>query len=173
MQDKKQKTATNKASMKRRNSYSDLGLVISLSVFVCILSKCLMFGFTWAGIVWLSLTLAYFVVSFMFPSDGKIVKHSTTAYLIISVVVACSLILFDRKATPELHAFAGTGDTIQDAQIIEEAPPVEEYVPYVPDTTAVDTTKIDTAAVHSDTQTDIPEAENAVEAAPSDTAAVN
>ena len=32
-------------SMQRRNPYSDLGLVIALSVFICILVKCLLFGF--------------------------------------------------------------------------------------------------------------------------------
>lgn len=132
--------------MKRRNSYSDLGLVISISVFICILTKCVLFGPTWGGIVWLVITLVYFFLSFKYPSEGKVVRHSTTTYLILSVVVATSVVLFDRKATPELHAFAGTGDTIQDVHIVEEAPPVEEYIPYVLDTTVVDTAVVDTTA---------------------------
>lgn len=125
--------------MQRRNPYSDLGLIVALSVFICILTKCLLFGFTWVSIVWLILSCAYFYVSWRFPSSGKVVKHSTTFFLLISVIAVAGILLFDKNARPVMHAFEGTGDTIQDAVIVEEEPIVPIYVPQPEDTVQQDT----------------------------------
>lgn len=117
--------------MRRRNSYSDLGLVVAVSVFICVLVKCLLFGFTWVSIVWLVFSCVYFYVSWHYPSNSAVVKHSTTLFLVLSVVAVVSAILFDKNARPVMHAFEGTGDTIQDAVAVEEEPiaPIYEAEP--------------------------------------------
>ena len=125
--------------MQRRNSYSDLGLVVALSVFICILVKCLLFGFTWVGIVWLLLACTYFFLSWRYPSDSKVVKHATTTFLALSVLAVAGVLLFDKNARPVMHAFEGTGDTIKDAEVVEEEPIVPIYVPQPEDTVAEDT----------------------------------
>ena len=125
--------------MQRRNPYSDLGLVVAISIFICILVKSFLFGFTWIGIIWLLLSCAYFYVSWREPSDSRIVKHATTFYLVFSAVALLGVLLFDKNARPEMHAFEGTGDTIQDAVIVEEDPIVPIYVMEPEDTLVSDT----------------------------------
>lgn len=125
--------------MQRRNSYSDLGLVVAISIFICILVKSFLFGFTWIGIIWLLLSCAYFYVSWREPSDSKVVKHTTTIFLVLSAVALIGILLFDKNARPEMHAFEGTGDTIQDAVIVEEEPIVPIYVMEPGDTLVSDT----------------------------------
>lgn len=122
--------------MKRRNPFSDLGLVIAISVFICILIKSLLFGITWGSIIWIIISCAYFVISWKFDSQSNVVKHSTTAFLVLSVIAATAVVLFDKKATPQMHAFEGTGDTIQDVQIIDLGPQVNMYETLPDDTTA-------------------------------------
>lgn len=129
--------------MQRRNSYSDLGLIVAISVFVCIFVKSLLFGFTWVGIIWLMLSCAYFYVSWRYPSHGAVVKHSTTAYLLLSVVAIAGIVLFDQNARPVMHAFEGTGDTIQDAALVEEEPIVPIYEPQPEDTLLQDTAALE------------------------------
>ena len=125
--------------MQRRNPYSDLGLVVAISIFICILVKSFLFGFTWIGIIWLLLSCAYFYVSWRGPSEGKVVKHATTIFLVLSAVAIIGILLFDKNARPEMHAFEGTGDTIQDAVIVEEEPIVPIYVMEPGDTIVSDT----------------------------------
>ena len=125
--------------MQRRNPYSDLGLVVAISIFICILVKSFLFGFTWIGIIWLLLSCAYFYVSWRGPSEGKVVKHATTIFLVLSAVALIGILLFDKNARPEMHAFEGTGDTIQDAVIVEEEPIVPIYVMEPGDTLVSDT----------------------------------
>ena len=125
--------------MQRRNPYSDLGLVVAISIFICILVKSFLFGFTWIGIIWLLLSCAYFYVSWREPSDSKVVKHTTTIFLVLSAVALIGILLFDKNARPEMHAFEGTGDTIQDAVIVEEEPIVPIYVMEPGDTIVSDT----------------------------------
>ncbi|MBR1667262.1 MAG: hypothetical protein IJ693_03165 [Bacteroidaceae bacterium] len=135
--------------MQRRNSYSDLGLVVAVSVFICILLKCLLFGFTWVGIIWLILSCAYFYVSWRYPSEDKVLKHATTLFLLLSVVAIVGIALFDKNARPVMHAFQGTGDTIQDAVIEEEEPIVPIYVPVPEDTLQEDTASSEQAVTDS------------------------
>ena len=125
--------------MQRRNSYSDLGLVVALGVFICILVKCLLFGFTWVGIFCLLLACAYFYLSWRYPSDSKVVKHATTAFLTLSALSIAGVLLIDKNTRPVMHAFEGTGDTIKDAEVVEEEPIVPIYVPQPEDTLAEDT----------------------------------
>ncbi|MBQ0022160.1 MAG: hypothetical protein KBT29_02860 [Prevotellaceae bacterium] len=122
--------------MKRRNPFSDLGLVIAVSAFICILVKCLLFGFTWVSIAWILISCVYFFISWKFPSEGKIVKTSTLFFLILSVCAAVSVVLFDKNAQPQMHAFEGNGDTIADEQVVEVNQKVTMY-----DTLPQDTTK--------------------------------
>ena len=125
--------------MQRRNSYSDLGLVVAISIFICILVKSFLFGFTWIGIIWMLLSCVYFYISWRGPSEGKVVKHATTLFLVLSAVALIGILLFDKNARPEMHAFEGTGDTIQDAVIVEEEPIVPIYVMEPEDTLVSDT----------------------------------
>lgn len=125
--------------MQRRSSYSDLGLVVAVSIFICILVKSLLFGFTWIGILWMLLSCAYFYVSWREPSESKVVKHSTTLFLVFSALAFIGVLLFDKNARPEMHAFEGTGDTIQDAAIVEEEPIAPIYVMEPEDTIMSDT----------------------------------
>ena len=125
--------------MQHRNSYSDLGLTVALSVFVCILVKCLLFGFTWVGIVWLLLACAYFYLSWRYPSGSKVVRHATTAFLALSAIAIAGVVLFDKNTRPVMHAFEGTGDTIKDAEVVEEEPIAPIYVPQPEDTVQEDT----------------------------------
>ena len=125
--------------MQRRNSYSDLGLVVAVSIFICILVKSSLLGFTWIGIIWMLISGGYFYVSWREPSDSRIVKHATTFYLVFSAVALLGVLLFDKNARPEMHAFEGTDDTIQDAVIVEEDPVVPIYVMEPEDTLVSDT----------------------------------
>ena len=63
----------------------------------------------------------------------------TTFYLVFSAVALLGVLLFDKNARPEMHAFEGTGDTIQDAVIVEEDPIVPIYVMEPEDTLVSDT----------------------------------
>lgn len=125
--------------MQRRNSYSDLGLVVAISIFICILVKSFLFGFTWIGIIWMLLSCVYFYISWREPSDSEVVKHATTLFLVLSTFALIGILLFDKNARPEMHAFEGTGDTIQDAVIVEEEPIVPIYVMEPGDTLVSDT----------------------------------
>ena len=126
-------------SMQRRNSYSDLGLMVSVSIFICILVKSFLFGFTWIGILWMLISCAYFYLSWREPSDSKLLKHSTTSYLVLSAVFLIGVLMFDKNARPEMHAFEGTGDTIQDAAIVEQEPIAPIYEMQPEDTLVSDT----------------------------------
>ena len=125
--------------MQRNNSYRDLGLVVAVCVFVCVLVKSLLFGFTWVGIIWLILSCAYFYIVWRCSSTGKLVKLATTLFLVFSVLAFVGILLFDKNARPEMHPFEGTGDTIKDVSVVEEEPIVPIYVMEPEDTLLSDT----------------------------------
>lgn len=129
--------------MKRRNPYSDLGLTLAIAVFLCIVVKSILFGMTWVGILWIIISCAYFFVSWKYPSDSKIVRHSTTTFIILSVMAIAGIIMFDKNARPKMHAFEGTGDTIQD-QVIDAEGPHVDMLDDVTSDPAADSTSIDT-----------------------------
>ena len=129
--------------MQRRNSYSDLELVVAVSGSICLLVKSLLFGLTWGGIIWLILSCAYFIISWRFPSNGDVVKHSTTLYFVLSVAAMVTIVMLDKNTRPVMHAFEGTGDTIPDVQPIEELVPVIQDAPLQADTFATDTLSVD------------------------------
>lgn len=124
--------------MKRRNPYSDLGLLLAASIFICILIKSMLFGITWGGIVWMLISCLYFYVSWKYSSEDKIVKHATTSFLVLSLITVVCVVMFDKKAMPKMHAFEGTGDTIQDVRFVDEGPVVVTYEESPADTTEVD-----------------------------------
>ena len=127
--------------MQRRNSYADMGLVVATSVFICILVKCFLFGITWVSIFWMTLACVYFYVSWRYPSDSKLVKHSTTIFFVLSAIAIAGVAMFDKNARPVMHAFEGTGDTIKDASVVEEAPIPTIYEVESSDTLIEDTTQ--------------------------------
>ena len=113
--------------------------MVSVSIFICILVKSSLFGFTWIGILWMLISCAYFYLSWREPSDSKLLKHSTTSYLVLSAVFLIGVLMFDKNARPEMHAFEGTGDTIQDAAIVEQEPIAPIYEMQPEDTLVSDT----------------------------------
>lgn len=124
--------------MKSRNPYSDLGLLLAASIFICILIKSMLFGITWGGIVWMLVSCLYFYVSWKYSSEDKIVKHATTSFLVLSLITVVCVVMFDKKAMPKMHAFEGTGDTIQDVRYVDEGPVVVTYEEAPVDTAEVD-----------------------------------
>lgn len=113
---------------KRRNPYADLGLTVAISVFICVLVNCLLFGFTVISIIWLLLAIGYFYISWKFPSSCKLIKYATTAFLSLSVVAIVGLLLFDTNARPKMNAFEGSiNDTIQDEKVKIVETPIQVY----------------------------------------------
>lgn len=143
--------------MKSRNPYSDLGMIVAVSVFICILIKSLLFGFTWGGIVWLIISCGYFFISYKHPSDSKMVKTATHCFLVLSVLTALSVVMFDKKAMPKMHAFEGTGDTIQDVHYIDEGPMVVMH-----EEAPVDTAKADTLLSEFDDELNVEDSEGGI-----------
>ena len=119
--------------------------MVSVSIFICILVKSFLFGFTWIGILWMLISCAYFYLSWREPSDSKLLKHSTTSYLVLSAVFLIGVLMFDKNARPEMHAFEGTGDTIQDAAVVEQEPIAPIYEMQSEDTLVSDTMLSDAA----------------------------
>lgn len=118
--------------------------MVAIGIFICILIKSMMFGFTWVGIVWLLLSCVYFYVSWRYASSSRVVRHSTTGFLFLSVVAIMGILLFDRNTRPVMHAFEGTGDTIADLVVMDEDPvmPMAAIM-------SVDTLEADTLAADS------------------------
>jgi len=129
----------NNEQPKRRKPYADLGLVVAISVFICVLVKCLLFGFTWISLLWLLLAIAYFYISWKFPSSCKLIKYATTAFLSLTVLAIVGLMLFDTNARPKMNAFEGSiNDTIKDEKVKIVETPIQIYeLPQ--DTVSVDT----------------------------------
>ena len=138
--------------MKQRNPYADLGLVIAVAVFIVVLIKCLIFGLSWASIACFLITIAYFVISAIRKSDDKVVKHSTTAYLLAMLLLVVSLVLFDKNARPKMHAFEGAA---VDAVLEEEFVVEDKEIPIEivqPDTAEIDTLLLDTTTLMDETE---------------------
>ncbi len=110
---------------KKRNSYADLGLVIAVTIIIVMILRCLMFGITWEDIFWIVLSSAYCAISYKFDSESKVIKHSTTAFLLLSVIATAAIVVIDRKPQPKMHAFEGAKeDTIAEEQFIQKEEPV-------------------------------------------------
>ena len=125
-----------------------MGMLVSICVFLVLLIKSAIFGFSWASIVWLLFVLAYWCFSFYFTykkPDDKAIRISTIVFLVASLVVFVGLTMFDKNARPKMHAFEGAGsDSIveEDTFVIDETP---DIVVYQKDTVAPDTVKVDTS----------------------------
>lgn len=138
--------------MKQRNPYADLGLVIAVAVFIVVLIKCLIFGLSWASIACFLITIAYFVISAIRKSDDKVVKHSTTAYLLAMLLLVVSLVLFDKNARPKMHAFEGAAvDSVQEEEFVVEDKEIPIEI-VQPDTAEVDTLLQDTTTLMDETE---------------------
>lgn len=138
--------------MKQRNPYADLGLVIAVAVFIVVLIKSLIFGLSWASIACFLITIAYFVISAIRKSDDKVVKHSTTAYLLAMLLLVVSLVLFDKNARPKMHAFEGAAvDSVQEEEFVVEDKEIPIEI-VQPDTAEVDTLLQDTTTLMDETE---------------------
>lgn len=142
---------------KRRNPYSDVGLMISMSVFIVMIVKCLLFNVSIVSIGWIVLCGIYFIISYKYDSEDKIIKHSTTAFIVLSVLLFASIVIFDQNAKPKMHAFEGAKkDTLIEEEFkMKKDPTVNEETLH--DMEAEDTITISTDSI---TETETPESES-------------
>lgn len=123
----------------KRNPYADLGLVVAIAAFIITLIRCFLFGLSWASIACLAFTVVYLLLSALKRSDTSIVRRATTAYLLLMFLTLVCVVLFDKNATPKMHAFEGAAvDTVQEEEFVvaEKDIPVEIIRP---DTLQADT----------------------------------
>ena len=139
--------------MQKRKPYCDLGLVVAIGVFICVAIKCLLFGFTVINAIWLVMACGYFFISWKLKLEDPRMKHSTTAFLVLSVAAMIASAVLDQNTRPTMHAFEGMGDTIADYKVMEN---VVEEKPEV----KVDSAKNDSLA--SDTLVEAAEETDAV-----------
>lgn len=112
---------------KRRNPYADTGLVIAATMLMVMIIKCLIFGITLESIFWFILSITYCILSYKFDSYSKAIKHSTTAFLLLSLFMGITFSIIDRKPQPKMHAFEKMEqDTIAEEIVIEEPVLIEQ-----------------------------------------------
>lgn len=144
----------------KRNSYADLGLVVAVAVFVIVLVKSLIFGLSWASLPCFVFTLAYFGMSLRCKSDGAVMKHATTVYLVLMLLLVVSVVLFDKNARPKMHAFEGAAvDTLVEEEFVVEDRDIPVEI-IVPDTLDADTLDADTLAPSVPSDDAVPAAED-------------
>lgn len=115
---------------KRRNPYSDVGLMIAVSVFIVMIVKCLLFSVTTISIGWIVLCGIYFFLSYKYNSEDKIIKHSTTAFILLSLLLFVSIIFLDTNVKPKMHAFEGAKkDTLTEEEFkMKKDPTIPEEI---------------------------------------------
>ena len=136
-----------------RLPYADLGITIAIAVMVVMVVKSLLFGFTIASIVWISLAFVYILISFICDSHGKVVKTSTTVLLIASVIAIGVTLYFDKPTRPKMVAFQGIKekDTIAEEVVVETPPPVVvDTVNVNPKDKHIEVELVDTMAIELD-----------------------
>lgn len=105
----------------KRHPYADLGLTIAIGLFIITLINALLFDFTIVKAMWFVVCIAYFVVSYKFPSDSKQLRNCTHALLAVTVLGLAATILFDTNTQPKAHAFDGAAvDSTETEDIILE-----------------------------------------------------
>ena len=136
-----------------RLPYADLGITIAIAVMVVMVVKSLLFGFTIASIVWISLAFVYILISFICDSHSKAVKISTTVLLIASVIAIGATLYFDKPTRPKMVAFQGIKekDTIAEEVVVETPPPVVvDTVNVNPKDKHIEVELVDTMAIELD-----------------------
>lgn len=90
------------------------------------------------SIIWLAAAIAYCVLSYKYDSYSNIIRHSTSAFLGLSVLVIVAMAFIDRNPQPKMHAFEGAArDSVKPEEIIEE-----EQIPELPVVMDIDTIKV-------------------------------
>ena len=119
----------------------DMGLVVALSVFVCVLIHGLLFGMTWIGMLWMGLAVAYVVmVCWLKCGHGKM-KLMTWIFLVLSAAALVGVVVTDDIQRPVMHEYEGVGDTISDysdSETEEVEMPAFVSEPVVADSVAAD-----------------------------------
>ena len=137
-----------------RLPYADLGMTIAIAVMVVMVVKSLLFGFTIASIVWISLAFVYILISVICDSHSKTVKSSTTVLLIASVIAIGATLYFDKPTRPKMVAFQGIKekDTIAEEEVLVETPPpvVVDTVNVNPKDKHIEVELVDTMAIELD-----------------------
>lgn len=131
-----------------------MGLVIASGIFICVVIKSILFGFTWINGLWLLMAIGYFYLSWKLDSHDKKMKHATTAFITLSLAAMFASAMLDQNKRPAMHAFEGRGDTIADYAVHEEE--VEQVPAATVDTVETDSVSADTLAQaeHEETTAD-------------------
>lgn len=127
---------SNKPIHKQRAPYADLGLLIAVSVVICLTIKSILFEVTLVSVIWLLIAVLYVVASFLLPSKCKLIKYLTTVLLISSVLAIVGLTFFDRPAIPKMVEYHT--ESLKDT-VVES----NKYVVKTPPPPVIDTTEVD------------------------------
>lgn len=161
-----------KQQKKGRNPYADTGLMIAVAMLIVMVIKSLIFGVTWESIFWFVIAIAYCVVSYKYDSQSKTIKHTTTGFIVLSIIAAFAIAIIDRKPQPKMHAFeqAAKDTTASEEEFIlkpePELPALEKETTTSHDTinTTIETTEENQEELQSEQQEPSTDAEMVEEA---------
>lgn len=149
-----------------RSPYTDMGIILAISVFITMLVKGLIFGFTWSGIVMIVLSVAYLSTYMICRQRIKAMNFSTTAFILLSFLSVCIEFTSNKNIRPKMPVFHGAeNDTVpmEDDQIlfVEEPPSpavqktAEDSLTEIQDSTEIisDADKMRISEEHADSTT--------------------
>lgn len=132
------------SSNKGRTSLSDAGLMLAASLFVIIIIKSLLFGFTWLGTIWLVVDIIYLILQIRSRRIGGTLRTATIWFMSFSLLALVLMFVFDEEAKPKMPVFQGAAtDTVVTAPVVEEVEPEPVVVDTMPDSTEL---SVDTVA---------------------------
>ncbi len=129
---------------RQRNSFVDMGIMVALSVCICMLMQCLLFGPSWLGVMWILMSAAYLLTVWRMNKMLRKKKVVTVVFLVFSALALGGAVMMDDNQRPVMHAYEGMGDTIADyadRQTEEVEMPV-----LLPDAAPADSAVVDTLA---------------------------
>ena len=133
---------------KSRRPFQDMGIFLSVCIFIIMTIRCAMFGFSWASIVWLVMVLVYWCYSYVFMKHGKdkMLVWGTSVFILSSLLVLVSIVFFDKNARPKMQAFEGAAvDSVTEEEfIVDETPDI--IVMEKKDTVVSDSSRTDSSA---------------------------
>ena len=120
-----------------RSSYTDMGLMLAIGIFITMTVKGLIFGFTWSGIALPAIAGVYFIVCAIYQSRRVIMNASTTTFIVLSVLCTWAEFSSHKNVRPQMPVFHGmTNDT---TGTTEEPDLLMEPIPDIQTTTVEDT----------------------------------
>ncbi|MCM1312331.1 MAG: hypothetical protein NC206_02785 [Bacteroides sp.] len=142
----------------RRSPYSDMGLVLAVSLFVTMVVKGLIFGFTWNGIVLAIIACAYFIIYAVMRSRKKTMKITTTVFIILSALSVWAEFSSRKNVRPKMPVFHGMASDTTDLEE-EELDIFAEPVPIVQENITTDTIQNESEPEEIQEENMVPETE--------------